>query len=52
MHDYPEYYDIQQIASVMNSDINLIAFKADTLILQGYHLHPQEHKNDFLRYTR
>jgi len=43
-------YDIQQIASAMNSDINLIALKADTLILQGYSLRPQEHRNDFLKY--
>lgn len=45
-------YDIQQIASAMNSDINLIALKADTLILQGYRLRPQEHRNDFLKYKR
>lgn len=45
-------YDIQQIASAMNSDINLIALKADTLILQGHRLHKQEHKNDFLKYAK
>ena len=45
-------YDIQQIASAMNSDINLIALKADTLILQGHRLHRQEHKSDFLHYNQ
>ena len=44
-------YDIQQIARAMNSDINLIALKVDTLIAQGYHLRKQEHRNDFLKYN-
>lgn len=43
-------YDIQQIAYAMGSDINLIALKADTLILQGHCLHRQDYKNDFLKY--
>ena len=43
-------YDIQQIARSMDSDINLIALKVDTLISQGYPLRRQEHKNDFLGY--
>ena len=43
-------YDIQQIASAMNSDINLIALKVDTLIYQGYNLRKQEHQNNFLGY--
>jgi Zn-dependent peptidase ImmA (M78 family) len=43
-------YDIQQIARSMESDINLIALKVDTLISQGYPLNRQEHKNDFLGY--
>jgi len=42
-------YDIQQIARAMNSDINLVALKSDTLIAQGYRLRPQEHRNDFLK---
>ena len=41
-------YDLQQTAKAMNSDMNLIALKVDTLIGQGYHLRRQEHKNDFL----
>lgn len=45
-------YDVQQIARAMNSDINLVALKADTLISQGYRLRPQEHRNDFLKYNR
>ena len=36
-------YDTQQIARTLNSDINLVALKADTLISQGYRLHQQEH---------
>lgn len=36
----------------MESDINLIAFKVDTLIAQGYQLRKQEHRNDFLKYNR
>ena len=43
-------YDIQQIARSMDSDINLIALKVDTLISQGYPLRIQEYKNDFLGY--
>ena len=43
-------YDVQQIASAMHSDVNLVALKADTLISQGYRLRPQEHRNDFLKY--
>ncbi len=43
---------IQQIARVLNSDINLVALKIDTLRSQGYELRPQEHRNDFLRYDR
>lgn len=45
-------YDVQQIVSAMQSDVNLVALKADTLISQGYRLRPQEHKNDFLKYNR
>lgn len=45
-------YDVQQIASAMHSDVNLVALKADTLISQGYRLRPQEHRNDFLKYNR
>ena len=44
-------YDTQQIARTLNSDINLVALKADTLISQGYRLRQQEHCNDFLRYS-
>ncbi|HBC90114.1 MAG TPA: Zn peptidase, partial [Lactococcus sp.] len=42
-------YDVQQIASAMQSDVNLVALKADTLISQGYRLRPQEYKNRFLK---
>ena len=42
-------YDLEQTAKALDSDINLIALKVDNLIAQGYNLHPQEHKNDFLK---
>lgn len=45
-------YDTQQIARTLNSDINLVALKSDTLISQGYCLRQQEHCNDFLRYDK
>lgn len=45
-------YDVQQIAMALNSDVNLVALKADTLISQGYRLRPQEHRADFLRYDK
>ena len=45
-------YDTQQIAKALNSDINLVALKADTLISKGYRLRPQEHRSDFLKYNR
>lgn len=45
-------YDTQQIARALNSDVNLVALEADTLISQGYRLRPQEHRNDSLKYNR
>ena len=45
-------YDMEQIARSMHSDINLVALKADTLIAQGYRLRRQEHRNDFLHYSK
>lgn len=45
-------YDTQRIARTLNSDINLVALKADTRISQGYRLRPQEHRSDFLKYNR
>lgn len=45
-------YDTQQIARALNSDINLVALKVDTLISQGFRLRPQDHRNDFLKYNR
>lgn len=45
-------YDTQQIAQALNSDINLVALKADTLISQGYRLRQQEHCSEFLRYDK
>lgn len=42
-------YDVQQIAKAMNSDINLVALKADDLIMQGYNFRRQEYRKEFLR---
>lgn len=42
-------YDIGQIAMIMNSDINLVALKADALIAQGYKFRQQEFRSDFLK---
>ena len=48
--EYIRYgYDIQQIASAMHSDANLVALKTDALIAQGYCLHHQEYENRFLK---
>ncbi len=45
-------YDIQSIARVMNSDINLLALKLESLVGQGYQFRTIEHQNDFLRYDK
>ena len=48
--EYIRYgYDIQQIATAMHSDTNLVALKTDALIAQGYCLHHQEYENRFLK---
>ena len=45
-------YDSQQIASALNSDINLVAVKGETLRALGYDFRRQEYRNDFLRYNK
>ncbi len=45
-------YDIQQIACVMHSDINLVVLKNDTLISQGYRFRHQDHESDFLKFDK
>ena len=45
-------YDSQQIASALNSDINLVAVKGETLRALGYDFRRQEYRNDFLKYNR
>lgn len=42
-------YTIEQIATAMSTDINLVALKVAELNCQGYKLHQQEHKSDFLK---
>lgn len=44
--------DIQQAASYMNSDINLVALKVDTLRNRGFNFNRQEHSNTFLRFDK
>ena len=45
-------YDTQQIARALRSDINLVAIKGDLLRSQGYQFNHQEHRNDFLKYSK
>ena len=47
-----EGYDLQQIASFMKTDVNLVALKNDALIAQGFRFRRQEHTDAFLRYDR
>ena len=42
-------YTIEQIATAMSTDINLVALKVAELNCQGYRLRQQEHKSDFLK---
>ena len=44
--------DIGQIARAMDTDENLVAIKADTLIAKGYPLRRQGHSNEFLKYDK
>ena len=48
-----EGYDVVQIASLMNSEINLMLIKLQELIRLGYNLRlPMEPRNDFFRKIR
>lgn len=49
--DYIYNYDytVEQIATAMSSDINLVALKVAELNCQGYGLVRQEHRSDFLK---
>ena len=42
-------YDAEQIARIMNSDINLVALKVATLNQQGYNFRGIEHNSTFLK---
>ena len=46
---YNYEYDVQQIASIMNSDVNLVALKISTLTKDGYQLRIPDHRNNFLK---
>ena len=41
-------YDSHQIATILNSDVNLISLKRDILCSQGHNLNQLEHDNKFL----
>lgn len=41
--------DSEQIAAAMDSDVNLVALRSDTLIEKGYAFAALEHRNDFLK---
>ena len=42
-------YDAEQIARIMNSDINLVALKVASLNQQGYNFRGIEHNSSFLK---
>ena len=42
-------YDAEQIARIMNTDINLVALKVATLNQQGYYFRGIEHNSSFLK---
>ena len=46
---YEYGYTAEQIASVMSTDINLVALKVAHLATLGYNLHALEHKSNFLK---
>jgi Zn-dependent peptidase ImmA (M78 family) len=41
--------DVEQIAKLLEIDVNLIAIKVSSLIKQGYNLRVQEFRSDFLK---
>ena len=46
---YSYGYTIEQIATAMSSDINLVALKVAELNCRGHNLRDQEHRSDFLK---
>ncbi|MBR0411705.1 MAG: ImmA/IrrE family metallo-endopeptidase [Eubacterium sp.] len=44
-----EGYSVDQIAAMMNSDINLVALKAADLSRRGYSFRPQDYSSKFLK---
>ena len=42
-------YDVNQIASHLNTDENLVAVKTDILLEKGHFVNKIEHRNDFLK---
>ncbi|MDO4623609.1 MAG: ImmA/IrrE family metallo-endopeptidase [Eubacteriales bacterium] len=48
-HIYEDHYTAAQIASIMQTDINLVALKVAHLDSIGYRLNRQEFKSDFLK---
>ncbi len=48
-HIYEDHYTAAQIASIMHTDINLVALKVAHLNSIGYQFNQQEYKNTFLK---
>ena len=46
---YDYHYSADQIATAMDTDINLVALKIAHLSELGYDLRPPEHRSDFLK---
>ena len=44
-----EGYSLEEIAEIMDTDVNLAALKTDILIARGYELNAQYHRSRFLR---
>lgn len=44
-------YSVENVASLLSTDVNLVALKVNTLISQGYDLRSMEHKSNFLKYS-
>ena len=42
-------YDTEQIARIMNSDINLVSIKTNQLLREGYRFNRADYKSDFLK---
>lgn len=44
-----EQRDVEEIAKILNSDVNLVSLKVSSLVKQGYDLRLQDYRSDFLK---